>query len=333
LDSGYETQFVQTVPAVKQINTLGVFAQNSAPTVFPGQGSTLQYGTFNWLSPAPNPTVNLACAGLTQIFQFPNGGYIGWYPNTPPRTWYYVPPPGETVDAARIAVIKQTLRWEAAKACRGSINDPTVCAFDENVSFQSACYFAGATSPFIYFYTKTAKQVNVQLAKNVITYTDPALSKEGVWKFIVSPDNKLTFSNGLTRQNLYYEYDKNIFKSVTESLRNDGRGFLIEKNQLAEFVNSISNKAGLNLAERESLFIEMSRELNRLTGNFLKVGIVDRKILDKVLPVSITPQPEAYHRFFLYVTSAVPHEKLTQPTVEKLTRVDDMVVELGVLGL
>src|SRR3989344_962397 len=79
LASGYQVQFVQTVPAVKQINTLGLFAQNSAPIVFPGQSSTLQYGTFNWLSPVPNAQSAVACEGLTQIFALPDGGYIVWY--------------------------------------------------------------------------------------------------------------------------------------------------------------------------------------------------------------------------------------------------------------
>src|SRR3989344_5241229 len=333
LDSGYDAQFVQTVPAVKQINTLGIFAQNSEPTVFPGQGSTLQYGTFNWLSPAPNPKVGLACAGLTQIFQFPNGAYIGWYPNTKPRTWYYVPPPGETVDQARIDEVKTTLRWEAAKACKGSLADPDICGFDQaTTSFDTACYFAGATSPIIYVYSKTTKQIQVNLPKDFITYTDPPASTENSWDFTFTPDNNLIFSNGLIKSKLYYEYDKKVFNSEFDKLKNNNRAFLTEKSKLTEFVNSISKKAGLNVSEKAGLMIELTRETKKLSSANLKIGLLDREIIDKILPVSITPQPKTNHRFFLYVTEADPNEQLTSPNIEKLKRVDDMMIELGVLG-
>lgn len=332
LDSGYEAQFVQTVPAVKQINTLGVFAQNSEPTVFPGQGSTLQYGTFNWLSPAPNTNNALACAGLTQIFQLPNGGYIGWYPNTPPRTWYYVPPPGELVDKARLQEIKSTLRWEAAKACKGSINDPTVCAFDESVNFESACYYAGAGSPFIFVYSNSAKSTRISLIKDSVTYADPGLTSENYWEFTTSPGNELRFANGLVKNKLYYEYDKNIFNSTLNKLKKNRQAFVVGKDDVKNFVSTISEKTGLNGQEEAGLLVELTREVNRLSAAKLKVGILDRSILDKVLPVSITPQPETYHRFFFYVAPAGTEENLTAPVIEKLTRTENMVVELGVLG-
>src|SRR3989344_5468715 len=330
LNSGYQAQFVQTVPALKQVNTLGVFAQNSAPTVFPGQGSTLQYGTFNWLSPAPNPKNALACAGLTQMYTLANGGYIGWYPNTPPRTWYYVPPAGEVVDAQRIADLKVELWAVVARACKESKVDPTVCGVTPDLTLDTACYHVSTGSPFIYYYSNSTKQVQVNLTKGV-TFADPALNKENGWSFIASAKN-LTFPNGLTRNKLYYEYDKKIFDSVLNELKRDKAGFTVSKNNLAEFVNSLSEKAGLNESEEAGLMVELTREAGKLSASSLKVGFINKTVLDKVLPVSITPQPEAYHRFFLFVTAADPEEKLTTPTVEKLNRVEDMAVELGVLG-
>ena len=331
--SGYEVQFVETVPAVKSMNTLGLFAQNTQVTVFPGQGSTLQYGTFNWLSPAPNPDAILACAGLTQIFQIPGGGYIGWYPNTPPRNWYYVPPPGEVLDAARMQEVKKIMRWEAAKACLGSINDPTICAYsDTGVNLSTACYYVGAGSPFVYAYTKTAKQLEVRLPKDAVTYVDPALSQEGLWSFTTSPEQTLTFSSGLTRERGYYEYGKNAHQSLVSSLKKENQSFVVEKNKLGEFVDSVSQKLGLNSSEKEGLLIEITREADKLSAKTLKVGLLDRDVLDKVLPVSITPQPQAFHRVFFYVTSADAKESLESPSLQKLTRDGDTVVELGVLG-
>src|SRR3989338_902360 len=267
--AGYQVQFVQTVPAVKQINTLGVFAQNSQVTVFPGQGSTLQYGTFNWLSPAPNPNQSLACAGLTQIFQLPNGAYIGWFPQVPERSWYYVPAPGETVDAAKMLEIKKILRWEAAKACKGSINDPAICAYsDATVNLQTACYYLGTGSPFIYVYTKTPKQMQISLPQSV-SYADPVFSQEKTWSFTASPDQTLTFSNGLTRQKLYWEFDKQVLESRLSSLKKNSQGFVVDKNSLGEFADSVSQKLGLNLQEKESLLVELTREANKLTSKTL----------------------------------------------------------------
>ena len=329
LSSGYQAQFVEPVPAVKQINTLGVFAQNSPPTVYPGQGSTLQYGTFNWLTPGPNTT---ACAGLTQLFALPNGGYIGWYPNQPPRNWYYVPPPGEIVDAAKLKEVKSELRRLAMEACKNSLNDPTVCAIDPSLNLQTACYYVTTASPFIYVYSSTPKQMQIGLSKAVI-YADPAFSQENLWSFSASPEQTLTFSSGLTRQKLYYEYDKSVFKSTLASLKKNSQGFVLDRSKLEEFVSSVAEKLGLNSAEKESLLVEMTRETNKLSAETLKIGLLDRQVLDKVLPVSITPQPQSYYRLFFSVTSTYPKEKLETPTLQKIAREGDTVVELGVLGL
>lgn len=333
-NTGYQVQFVETVLAVKDINTLGVFAQsqNTPPTVFPGQGSTLQYGTFNWLSPGPGQPGALACAGLTQIFALPNGGYIAWYPNEKPRNWYYVPPPGEVVDAAKLRQVRSELRQLAMAACNASLNDPTVCAIDPSLNLQTACYYATTASPFLYFYSDTTKQMQVRLLNNAVVYADPPFSKENQWNFTVSPDQSLTFSNGLKRPKLYYEFDKKLVASSLDSLKKSNQGFVVDKNSLGEFVNSVSQKLGLNLSEKESLLVELTREAKKLSTKTLKVGLLHREMLDKVLPVSITPQPQTYHRIFFYVTSASSKERLESPALQKLTRVGDTVVELGAVS-
>src|SRR3989338_3189070 len=330
--AGYQVQFVQTVPAVKQINTLGVFAQNSQVTVFPGQGSTLQYGTFNWLSPAPNPNQALACAGLTNILSLSNGGYIAWYPNTKPRNWYYVPPPGEVVDAAKIEQAKDEFKSLAKKVCATSVQDPSICGIPADLNLQTACYYVTTSSPFIYFYTNTTKQVEVRLPDNVVVYNDPPFSQENMWSFTASPDQTLTFSNGLTRQKLYWEFDKQVLESRLSSLKKNSQGFVVDKNSLGEFADSVSQKLGLNLQEKESLLVELTRAANKLTSKTLKVGLLERKTLDEVIPVSIEPQPQSYHRVIFYVTSTSSKERLESPAIQKLTRAGDTVVELGVLG-
>ena len=123
-----------------------------------------------------------------------------------------------------------------------------------------------------------------------------------------------------------------MFNSEFDKLKNNNRAFLTEKSKLTEFVNSISKKAGLNVSEKAGLMIELTRETKKLSSANLKIGLLDREIIDKILPVSITPQPKTNHRFFLYVTEADPNEQLTSPNIEKLKRVDDMMIELGVLG-
>ena len=331
--SGYNVHFVQTIAAVKQINTLGVFAQNSAPTVFPGQGSTLQYGTFNWLSPAPNPIQGVACAGLTQIFQLPNGGYIGWYPSQPERNWYYVPPAGQAPDAAQWLEIKKVIRWEVAKACKGSINDPAICAYSETTtSLQTACMFIGSGSPFVHVYTKTPSQMQINLPESV-TYADPAFTSGKTWSFTTSSEKTLTLVSGLTKEKLYYEYNKEVLKSVKFSLKNSSEGFLVNKNKLSEFVDSVAASAGLNSEEKTDLLVELTKEAKKVNSDTLKVGLLDKAILDKVLPVSVTPQPDSYYRFLLFLTANEPGEKLSDPQIEKVQRDGDVVVvEVGAVS-
>lgn len=331
LDSGYQVAFVQTLSAVKQINTLGVFAQNTEPSVFPGQGSTLQYGTFNWLTPPPAEAA--ACAGLTQIFALPNGGYIGWYPNVEPRTWYYVPAPGETVDQAKFMEIKKIIRWEAAKACRESKIDPSVCAFaNAGVDIQTACLYLGTGSPNMYFYQETVKKMQVKLSK-ATTYVDPAYTSDKTWSFTAYPGQNISLDNGVTRSKLYYEYNKKVFDPVQSSLKNSPAGFLVEKNKLAEFVALVADKVGLNATEQADLLVEMTREANKLSGKTLKVGLFTRETLDKLLPVSINPHPRSFTRLLFYLTSASGKEKLTEPALQKVDRNgDNVVVEVGAVG-
>lgn len=334
--SGYDVQFVQTIAALRNVNTLGIFAQNSQPTVFPGQGSTLQYGTFNWLSPAPNPIQGVACAGLTQIFQLPDGGYIGWYPNQPERNWYYVPPAGFVPDAAQWLEIKKVIRWEVAKACKGSINDPAICAYSDSSvdsTLQTACMYIGSGSPFIHIYSKSPTEMKVRLPESV-TYADPVFSSEKTWSFIASREKTLTLADGLAKEKLYYEYNKEALNSVKSSLINSNEGFLVNKNKLSEFADLVAAKAGLNLEERADLLVEIKREARKQTGEKLKIGLLDRNTVDELLPVTITPQPQSYSRMLFYLTSANTKEKLREPSIQKVERGGDLVVvELGAVGL
>ena len=116
-------------------------------------------------------------------------------------------------------------------------------------------------------------------------------------------------------------------------MKNNPAGFLVEKSELAEFVGLVANKAGLTATEQSDLLIEMNREANKLSGKFLKVGLFARETVDKLLPVTIKPQPQSFTRLLFYLTSVGGNEKLSEPLVQKVERSgDNVVVEVGAVG-
>ena len=101
---------------------------------------------------------------------------------------------------------------------------------------------------------------------------------------------------------------------------------------MAGFVSALAKQTGLNATEEADLLVEMTREARKVSTDTLKVGLIDRQTVDKILPVSINPQPQSFTRVFFYLTSATGQEKLTAPLIQKVTRDGDTVVEVGVLG-
>ena len=107
----------------------------------------------------------------------------------------------------------------------------------------------------------------------------------------------------------------------------------MNKNKLSEFVDSVAASAGLNSEEKTDLLVELTKEAKKVNSDTLKVGLLDKAILDKVLPVSVTPQPDSYYRFLLFLTANEPGEKLSDPQIEKVQRDGDVVVvEVGAVS-
>lgn len=331
LESGYQVQFVQTVSALKDNNTLGLFAENAIPTVFTGQGNTIQYGTFNIPAPTPGSTA-ADCSLIDHIFKLPNGGYMAWYPNSEPRNWFYIPPPGETLTPEELDAIDDEMRALTTAACNLSKKDPSICAAPANFS-ASNCYFVGSASPFLHLYSKNTRDVKVRLNKNQIVYNDPPFTLPDGWDFRLDPASNLIFANGITGRGLYYEFNKEYFRPEFSKLRDDSRGFIVKKVDLKDFIDKLAEQLELNAAEKLSLSAELNKEKSNISAESLKIGIIDRQTLDKILPVQIYPQPETAERLIFYLTEGNPDNKINPPVLKPVDRNSDFsLVEIGAIG-
>lgn len=314
LDTGYRVQFVEAVPALKR----AVLGETSDE----GTG-TIQYGTFFQPSPAPtlsvtpevaSPTPNLttgptstpppsggSCPKFSNEYRV-DEGYIAWYPPFPPRFFYYVPDDQDSGGEPGTRELFQDV-VKAMQACP-PVN--FVCPATAATLQARVCYFISPASPSIYFYTKDPRNIVVSLAKDMpVTYSDPPFSNsEKVWSFKTMEEGLLSFKSGLTTRRLYYEYDKKSFVQAISSLKTDAGAFVVEKAKLKEFIGWFSQEVGLKQKEEDDLTKETERETQNISARYLIISLLDRSVIDQLLPISILPVPSAFYRIHLLIRPA-----------------------------
>lgn len=191
-----------------------------------------------------------------------------------------------------------------------------------------ACPYITGVSPSIYIYPEKTQTVKVKIKPtNKITYVDPKLlnEKSQVWQVIASPNGELEI-NGLFRTRLYYEYKKINFPESK-------RGWVIERKNLDVFLKEeLFPKLGLNQKEANDLLTDVRTSLMG-SGNsaYLKISLIDEAVVDRYLPLTISPAPDTVHRIHLMLTLFDNPIETTEPTIVPIDRSGFTVVETGVV--
>lgn len=359
--SGYRVHFVQLVSAMKRTTAVNVLGDSTSPPVITrpvdtrltnaSKAATLQYATIEFEAaqepPPPEPPPPGSCPTFSNCYQ-PKGqcGKVCYFPATFKQTcdenrkcrgrnWYYVACPDETIslDAATLQQWHK-LRLEALKAAAPANAQTTPKT--ALVSRTDRCYHIATGSPAIYLYAPQ-QPVSASISINPLggaTYVDPAFSNvdKNTWKLTADSFGTLTLSDGTRHNRLYYEI--NTLKVIPHLLAapDDLQGFVIEKAQLDSFVTTTLARAlGLTEPEKKQLRAEVLREAQKLTSRFVRLSFIKEELLNRYLPLHISPSPAHLYRLVLLLRPETKNISLPAPLLPLITRSGFTVLELGVL--
>ena len=143
--------------------------------------------------------------------------------------------------------------------------------------------------PIIYIYPEKETKVNVKLDyKGTFTATYPKYP-EGGWTVTAKPDGTLTDKAGRMYYSLFWE-------GVDEKGFTLNEGFIVKKEDSAEFLEKSLKTLGLNYKEANEFIIFWLPELEKNPYNLIHFSTKEYEELAKL---TITPEPETIIRVFM----------------------------------
>lgn len=184
-----------------------------------------------------------------------------------------------------------------------------------------ASWLSPYCKPAIYLYPKEKANVNVQIAPvGRLTLTIPKYNSNG-WNVTAYPSGKLNYQNS-AYEYLYYEAE-----IPDDKIMEPKEGFTVEYGKLSIFFSNLLPKLGLNQNESSEFISYWIRALPQ--SPYYLVGIVDRKTLDTIAPLSINPKPDNVIRVTLYFKALDKTIDINEPKISFPKRDGFTVVEWG----
>ncbi|MBI2031949.1 MAG: hypothetical protein HYT08_05025 [Candidatus Levybacteria bacterium] len=175
--------------------------------------------------------------------------------------------------------------------------------------------------PAIYLYPEEETNVHVGIApKGKLSYTIPPYPLNG-WKVTARPDGMITYNQG-QYDYLYYEAEipDSEIKKPTE-------GFIVGMNKIKPFLESLLPKLSLNEKESEQFVDYWVSVLPDSPYYF--IGVISRKTLDSIAPLSFSPKPDTIIRVTLYFEALGKTIDVKEPIINPIKRQGFTVVEWG----
>jgi len=212
--------------------------------------------------------------------------------------------------------------------------------------------YGGCGKPVIYLYPQTTQEVSVKFTTPINLTTDiPKYNLLSGWKVLATPDSQLTdlqpqFTNcdNLDSSHFGSEYakiscQKNNYPYLYWSGNRLGveypkmdKGWIIEKKNLSEFLDSKLDEMGLNAKEKSDMIEYWLPYLANKTGDYFRLSFLQTKEMNQIAPMNITPRPNTVFRIFLDWDNyqAKPGFELQPQNLDKLSsRNGFTVVEWG----
>jgi hypothetical protein len=165
--------------------------------------------------------------------------------------------------------------------------------------------------PIIYIYPEKETEVNVKLDyKGTFTTTYPTYPENG-WTVTAKPNGTLTDKKGKKYYSLFWE-------GVDDKTFTLGEGFVVKKEDTAEFLENSLKTLGLNYKEANEFIIYWLPELEKSPYNHVHFSTKEYEELAELI---VTPKPETVIRVFMVFQGldgpvAIKEQKLT-PKVRK----------------
>ena len=185
------------------------------------------------------------------------------------------------------------------------------------------CIPINATSPNIYIYQKKLTTI---IPKNIaiIAYANPALiiSKSTLPGWYIKGGDKLN--------KIYYEYDKTQLLIILNQ-QPPQRYWFISKASINQWLENIADRLKLTIQESNDLNIEINREIANIQSQYVKISIIDQRIINQILPMSISPTPDNFYRLHFLIESREKKLLSNEPKLDTVSRYGNLVLEIGVI--
>lgn len=186
-------------------------------------------------------------------------------------------------------------------------------SFGNLIKFQRSDFIPQAEcgKPVIYLYPEETTEVSVQVApKGGFTKTEPEYGNG--WNVLATKDGVLTeISTGKVYPYLFWEGRGGIYETPK-------KGFVVEKNNVHDFLIEKLTKLGLNDKEQFDFMEFWEPRMNVSPYYFVTfLGLSD---MEKIAPLTVTPKPDTVIRIlmdFTPIPEPVPVEGYTIRTPER----------------
>jgi len=196
--------------------------------------------------------------------------------------------------------------------------------FGRMIRFESYEFLivGGCAKPAVYLYPQSTTQINVHLKiDGSLTYSAPRY--ENGWNVTANSNGILTDKSGNSFDYLFWEGIFNNLK-VNKSL-----GWMLEKSNVKEFLNTKLDQLGFNTKEKAQFIEYWLPKLQSETGKYLYITFIDEKVMDQLAPLTISPKPDNYKRYFMLYNSENNLRNVVAPTFSSVNRVGFSMFEWG----
>jgi hypothetical protein len=343
LESGYDGLFIESASAVNDSRcgktaVLGAttIAQNVLPNPVPtvidagSHGDTLQYKNFTVQGEASSCPIK---DQFTNALKISDGVYIAWIDRgRPGREWWIAVTSEQQVagalgDGTAIpnGVRSDYMEFRRTRAVKCDIGDRSDCPLSASVAGTFvACKYLTTGSPSLYITSSTPQQVEVKLDPvGGVSFAQPAFNIENGWNITTAANKRH-----------YWEFNKLAVKNALEKESYNEAGYVVAKKDLISFFEqTVAPQAHLNAAQTSDLVGEVKREINSLRSAYVKIVLLPRAVLDRTLPVSLSPAPRDFYRYFFVLSGTDTKVSLPQPVFNPIVVSDYYAVETGTLIL
>ena len=185
--------------------------------------------------------------------------------------------------------------------------------------------FTGTAKPIIYIYPEQETIVNVKLGKSEnLTCTYPKYDENEGWNVIAKPNGDL--QDLKTGKNLYALYWEGIGTKVYD-YTNPEEGFVIEGENIAEFLEEKLEVLGLNEREAEEFIVYWLPQMEKNKYNYIRFETKEE--IEAEMPLGIEPKPDTVIRVLMDWKALDEKIEVKEQKLEKTEREGYTVVEWG----